>query len=247
MSPAIAVRIDKFDEVLRRAQTHWNAGEIDEAEGCCREVLAAWPGHADALHLQGMIADARGDIDLAIECLYDASLSSYSPAIYSSNLAELYRRKGLFVEAQRAARRAVATDPNLAPAWNNLGLVLQDAGQLEESRICLERVVALRPRWAEGHHNLGNVLSQLGLVHLAAWRHLIALTLNRDFPNEQRNRAHQQHARARGDEFAPACTDAQRGTRLTDRYVRRDAEADMAQYRYMAALEALDPLQVFPS
>ncbi|MBK3844638.1 tetratricopeptide repeat protein, partial [Paraburkholderia aspalathi] len=39
---------------LSRAQAHWNAGQADQAEMLCQQVLAAWPGQADALHLLGL-------------------------------------------------------------------------------------------------------------------------------------------------------------------------------------------------
>ncbi|MEA3120130.1 MAG: hypothetical protein QOI13_3400 [Paraburkholderia sp.] len=148
MLNAVASETFSIPDALRRARIHLNAGEADEAEKLCRRVLAVWPGQADALHLLGLMASARGHLDLAIDHLHQACLPPLAPAVYSSNLADLYRRKGLLAEAEAAARRAVAKDPNLVPGWNILGMVLQEAGKFEQSRACLERAGALKLNWA---------------------------------------------------------------------------------------------------
>ena len=36
-------------------------------------------------------------------------------------------------------------DNSMVAAWNNLGIILQEAGKLEDSLSCLERVLALQP------------------------------------------------------------------------------------------------------
>jgi Flp pilus assembly protein TadD len=46
-------------------------------------------------------------------------------------------------------RRAAAFAPNLAAAWNNLGIIPQEMLKLDESRVCLERALALDPNNAE--------------------------------------------------------------------------------------------------
>jgi tetratricopeptide (TPR) repeat protein len=154
MFEAVASKTFSIPEALRRARIHSNAGEADEAERLCRYVLAAWPGQADALHLLGLLASARGNLDLAIDLLRRACLPPRAPAVYSSNLAELYRRRGLLADAEAAARRAVAMDPNLGRGWNSLAMVLQAAGKLEESRACLERASALKLNWAEARSTM---------------------------------------------------------------------------------------------
>jgi len=132
-------------EALGRAHAHWNAGQADQAEQLCQRVLAAWPGQAEALHLLGLMAHAYGNLDLAISHLREACRAPRAPAVYSSNLAEMYRQKGLLADGEEAARRAVAMDPALASGWNNLGIVLQEAGKFAESLECLERAIALQP------------------------------------------------------------------------------------------------------
>src|ERR1700735_1991025 len=104
-------------EALGRAHAHWNAGQADQAEQFCQRVLAAWPGQADALHLLGLMAHAYGNLDLAIAHLRQACMAPRAPAVYSSNLAEMCRQKGLLTEGEEAGRRAVTMDPTLVLGW----------------------------------------------------------------------------------------------------------------------------------
>ncbi|WP_207005578.1 tetratricopeptide repeat-containing sulfotransferase family protein [Trinickia mobilis] len=232
-------------EALGRAHAHWNAGHADQAEQLCQRVLAAWPGQADALHLLGLMAHAYGNLDLAISHLRHACLAPRAPAAYSSNLAEMYRQKGLLPEAEEAARRAVAMDPALVSGWSNLGIVLQEAGKFNESLDCLERVIALQPGWAEAHNNLANTARRLGRMDRAEPHYRQALTLNPSYAEAHSNLAFLLSSQGRYDE---AAAEAQRAIelkpRLVDAYLNL-AEVELSRHRHDAALRALDMLGAF--
>src|SRR5215470_376588 len=136
-SPAIDIAA-----TIERARAAWRAGRADEAEMACRQVLAVWPGQGDAMQLLGLMAYAYGNLDLAIAHLRQACQSPRAPAVYFSDFGEMCRQGGLLAEGEHAARRAVALQPNLTAAWNNLGIILQEALKLEESRSSLERALA---------------------------------------------------------------------------------------------------------
>src|SRR5208282_3368796 len=136
-------------ETIERARAAWRAGRADEAEMACRQVLAVWPGQADASYLLGLMAHHYGNLDLAIAHMRQACQSPRAPAHFYSDFAEMCRQDGLFAEGEQAARRAVALAPNFAAAWNNLGIILQEMLKLDESRLCLERALALEPGNAE--------------------------------------------------------------------------------------------------
>src|ERR1700744_1820199 len=154
-------------QALGRARAHWQAGQADQAEMACQQVLAVWPGQSDAMHLLGIMAHAYGNLDLAIAHLRQACQAPRAPAVYFSDLAEMCRQRGLMADGEQAARRAVAMAPNQAGAWNNLGIILQETGRLDESRLCLQRVLALQPDNAQAHNNLGNTCKRLGLLDQA--------------------------------------------------------------------------------
>lgn len=245
MSSAPASNTSTITEALTRAHAHWNAGQADQAELLCQRVLSAWPGQADALHLLGLIAHAYGNLDIAIAHLRQACLAPRAPAVYSSNLAEMCRQKGLLDEGQEAARRAVAMDPNLVSGWNNLGILLQEAGKLEESLACLERVVTLKPDWAEAHNNIGNTFRRLGRLGDAARHYEQALALNPGYAEAHSNLAFLLTARGQYDDAAAAARRAiELNPRLADAYLNL-ADVEAARHRHGAAMQALDALQAF--
>jgi tetratricopeptide (TPR) repeat protein len=230
---------------LSKAYGHWNAGQSDQAEQWCQRVLVVWPGQADALHLMGLMAHAFGNLDVAIAHLRQACLAPRAPAAYSSNLAEMCRQRGLLVEGETAARRAVALDPNLIEGWNNLGILLQEAGKFAESRVALERVVASRPQWAEAHNNLGNTCKRLGLLDEAQRRYEQAIALRGDYAEAHSNLSNL--LVDRGD-YVAAEESARRAIeynpQLVDAYLNL-ANSQCSRQRYVEALRWLDALAGF--
>jgi len=178
--PSLAPSLD-IGATVERARAARRAGRIDEAEMACRQVLAVWPGHADASYLLGLMAVEFGNLDLAISHVRQACQSPRAPAYYFSDFAEICRRGGLLTEGEKAARRAVALQPNMAAAWNNLGIILQEALKLEESRACLEQALQLAPGDAQTLNNLANAFKRLGMAGEAEKRWRAAIELKPDF------------------------------------------------------------------
>lgn len=234
-----------IQEALTRAYAHWNAGQAEQAEMLAQRVLAAWPGQPDALHLLGLMAHAYGNLDLAIVHLRQACLAPRAPAVYSSNLAEMYRLKGMLPEGEEAARRAVEMDPTLVSGWNNLGIVLQEAGKLEQSRACLEKVVALNPAWPEAQNNLGNTWRRLGQMDRAEACYRQALALNPSYAEAHSNLAFLLSTQGSYDEAAQHAQQAiDLNPRLVDAYLNL-ADLEVSRQRHHAGLRALDMLSAF--
>jgi tetratricopeptide (TPR) repeat protein len=234
-----------IQEALSKAYAHWNAGQADQAEVWAQRVLAVWPGQPDALHLLGLMAHAYGNLDLAIAHLRQACLAPRAPAVYSSNLGEMYRQKGLLPEGEEAARRAVTMDPNLVAGWNNLGILQQEAGKLEESRASLERVVALSPDSAEARNNLGNTWRRLGRMDEAQVCYRKALELNPSYAEAHSNLSFLLSSQGLYDEAARHARHAiDLSPRLVDAYLNL-AEVEAARQRYDAALRVLEMLNPF--
>ena len=232
-------------EALSRAHAHWEAGQADQTELLCQRVLAAWPGQADALHLLGLMAHAYGNLDLAIAHLRQACMAPRAPAIYSSNLAEMFRQKGLLAEGEEAAQRAVAMDSTLVSAWNNLGILQQEAGKLEASLACLEKVILLKPEWAEAHNNLANTCKRLGRLDRAERHYQQALALNPGYAEAHSNLAFLLTARGAYDQAEAEGNRAiELNPRLADAYLNL-ADAQLARHRYGEALRTLDALYTF--
>ena len=211
----------------------------------CAQVLAIWPGHPDASHLMGLMAYDFGNLDLAIGYVREACRSPRAPAIYFSDFCEMCRQGGLLAEGEQAARRAVALAPDLAAAWNNLGIILQEALKLDESRSSLERALALEPDDAQTINNLANTLKRLGLASEAETRWLAALELRPDYAEAFSNLANLYNDQGQFDRAESMARHAiGLSPQLTDAYVNL-AGVEAARHRPAEALHALDELLAF--
>lgn len=241
-APAAGISIE---QAIGMAHAHWDAGQADQAERLCQQVLAAWPGHSDAHHLLGLMAHAYGNLDLAIDHVRKACQSPRTPPLYYSNLAEMYRQKGLLVEAEQAGRTAVALDQTLSASWNNLGIVLQEAGKLDESKACLERVVALKPNDPEGYNNLGNTLKRMGRLEEARRYYDLAIGRNPNYAEAHSNLANLLNDIGLGDAaLASARRAIDANPRLNDAYINA-AAAEISRNRYQEALRWIDMLLAY--
>ncbi len=176
-------------EALQQAYAHWNAGQAPQAETLCRRILVASPGQADASHLLGLIAHGHGQPALALELLRQACRSVAAPAVYFGNLAEVCRQQGLLAEGEAAARHATHREPGLVMAWNNLGIILQEAGRHADSISCLEQVVEIQPHSPDARNNLGNSYAAANRLHEARDQYVKALTLRSDYAEAHSNLA----------------------------------------------------------
>jgi tetratricopeptide (TPR) repeat protein len=145
-------------ELLEAGLGHQQAGRLPQAEACYRQILAVQPGHADALHLLGVVAYQVGRHDVAVELIGQAiKLNGQNPA-YFSNLGVALKAHGKLDEVVAAYRQATRIKPNYAEAYSNLGYALWDLGRLDEAIAACRRAISLEPGLAEAHCNLGGML-----------------------------------------------------------------------------------------
>ncbi len=98
-----------------------------------------------------------------------------------------HQRNGRLEEAIPEYTRALALNPNLAEAYNNLGIVLRATGRPEAAVACYRRAIALKPRTASSHSNLGNALRDLGRFEAAVASHQQAVHLDPKNPDTLHN------------------------------------------------------------
>ncbi|MDB5981087.1 MAG: uncharacterized protein JWQ69_2102 [Pseudomonas sp.] len=234
-----------MSEAVTLAHTQWSAGQAQQAEQLCLRILAKWPQQSDALHLLGLIAHAYGRPDLAVTYMRQACQAPCATASYFSNLAEMSRQQGLLAEAEQAGRQAVALNPELVDAWNNLGIILQEVGKLDASLDCLERVVALRPDAAPAHNNLANTYRRLDRQDRAQWHYKQALILDPDYAEAHSNLSFLLSSQGHYDEAVAAGRRAiELNPRLTDAYL-NIAEAETKRLQHGQALHWLNTLHTF--
>lgn len=146
-------------QVVDLAYRHWNASQNAQAEQIRWQVLQAAPEHPSALHLVGLLAFMHGNLARAIDYIRRACMAPSAPATFHSNLAEICRQAGRMTEAEAAARRTLAIDPQLSAGWTNLGIIPQESGNSKRASAALSAALAVSPS-PENHNNIGNALNE---------------------------------------------------------------------------------------
>ena len=149
-------------EAFRIGSAHHQAGDLEAAEAAYRQVLSALPGHAECLHLMGMLAYQTGRGELALGHLRRAAALRPSAAEYHNNLGGVLRDLGRPGEAIVAYRKALRLQPGVPDIHRNLGCALADAGQLAPAEDSFRAALRLNPFYVDAANDLGKVLAALG-------------------------------------------------------------------------------------
>jgi tetratricopeptide (TPR) repeat protein len=173
--------------LLAEALQHHRAGRLADAELLYRRILMIDRGHADSLHLVGLIAHARGRHDLALSMIRQAVANNPRAASYHVSLGHVHVDQGRIEAAIACYRRAVDLAPDLPAAQGALGNAVMRQGRLVEAIECLRRAVALTPDEADAHNNLGIALRRSGQPEAAAACFRQAVACRPDFAAAHNN------------------------------------------------------------
>jgi 2-polyprenyl-3-methyl-5-hydroxy-6-metoxy-1,4-benzoquinol methylase len=122
--------LSRIPDLLARGRRHQQAGQLSEAEGCYRELLAIDPNHFDGLHRLGMVAQQLGRSDLAARLIGKAlALHDPSPALHDTRTPD---------RSKPAVPRRY-----LAAAHSNLSIVLTAVGDLPAALKAIQRSLQL--------------------------------------------------------------------------------------------------------
>jgi len=163
---------------LQRALAAHAAGRFDEAEFCCRLVLAADKKQFDALHLLGMIEFQRGRFNEAHLLIRQAVKINSRSVQARSNLGLVLQQLDRPEEALAALNKALSIEPDNLLALNNRGHVLWRLKRPEEALLSLDRALAIKPDYADALCNRGNALVDLRRLEDALASYDQALAIN---------------------------------------------------------------------
>jgi tetratricopeptide (TPR) repeat protein len=144
------------------ALEYQQSGRLAGAERICWQILAIDPGHADSMHLLGVINYQSGRYGVACEMIGKALAINNKIASYHSNLGTVLMAQGKLDHAATCYERALALKSHFATAHLNLGGVLHAQGKFDEAAARCRRALALDPNLAQAHSNLGAVLHAQG-------------------------------------------------------------------------------------
>ena len=98
-----------------------------------------------------------------------------------------WKQAHIYAEQETLWQDTLAKNPASWMAYNNLGTVLDEKGQIDEAMRQYQAALRLKPDYAEAHFNLGNALSRKGQMDEAIRQFQEALRLKPDFAAARKN------------------------------------------------------------
>ncbi len=144
------------------------AGRLAEAAQGCRRILDAAPGHADSMHMLGVLALQTGRPADALAYFGAAIERSSRSALYHANRANALLALGRAAEAEAACRDALRHQPAAAEAWATLGHALSDQARAPEAVAAYREALRRNPRLPDLHTALGLALHDMARLEDAA-------------------------------------------------------------------------------
>ena len=176
-----------LSQLFATAVQHHQAGQLAQAEGAYRQILAVDKNHVDSLHFLGVLAHQVGRNDAAVEFIGKAiALNQQIPECHY-NIGLAYRALGRMDDAIAHNRKAIELRRDYVEAHLNLGNALNERGELDEAARSYDRVIDLKPDHAEAHYNLGNVLTAQGKLAEAVAYFERAIDLKPDYAQAYNN------------------------------------------------------------
>src|SRR6516164_4569266 len=165
LTPNLAGEVGvSFDtnQALEQGRGLHQAGRLQEAEHCYRQILAVDPNHADGLHLLGVIAHQTGHNEAAVDLIGQAIARNSRVADFHCNLGSALHALGRVREAEAHYRRAIKLNPNHVESYNNFGNALKQRGQLDEAELCFRQAHQANMQASEGLLEWAEILDLLG-------------------------------------------------------------------------------------
>ncbi|WP_414395893.1 tetratricopeptide repeat protein [Synechococcus sp. O70.2] len=161
------VTLDTFVAILEAAIRQHEAGDLQQAEGAYRQVLALQPEQPDALYFLGILCYQTGRLEEAAAHLAKAAQLRPDQAAFQSNLGAVYQALGKLEAAIGCYRQAVALQPDHLQAFYNLGLCHFQLGQYDQAELYYRRALALQPQDPQILTDLAHIERQKGRLATA--------------------------------------------------------------------------------
>ena len=235
----------QISELLSKAISLHQAGNLNEAEALYRTILSSNSKHFDALTLLGNIYFHRGNLEEGVRLIgLSLDINPKQPGALNNRgnaLCDLKR----YDEALTSFDTAIALKPGYAEAYNNRGNALNDLNRPDEALASCNQAIALKPGFAEACNNRGNALNDLNRPDEALASFDQAIALNPGYAEAYYNRGNALKDLKRPDEALPSYDQAialkpgyaeaynNRGVAFND--LKRHAEA-LASYDQAIAL-----------
>ena len=180
--------VGKNAELFAKAVSFHQLGNLPKAKQIYEQVIAAQPGHFDALHLLGVIAAQTHNPIHALDLISRAIKINPNSAEPHYNLGNVLRDLSRIEEAIVSYNKAISLNPYYINAYFNRGIALQDLGRFDEAVISYEDVIKINGNLAEVYNNRGNALKALNRIKEAIESFDKAVLLNPKYAEAYNNR-----------------------------------------------------------
>jgi tetratricopeptide (TPR) repeat protein len=140
---------------------HFRAGRHHDAKRCCERALEVDPGHADTLHLAGLLALHDKHYDHAVEWLTRAIRQDPKPN-YLASLGTALQQQGRYEEALKVFDKATQLSPDDAELWRQMGDILVQQQHHDRALLTYQHALKLNPDHPDALYKSGALLSQFG-------------------------------------------------------------------------------------
>ncbi len=158
-----------------------------EAEPMLRDLVAADPRDAAALHLLGLLCWNSGRRQEGVALVQRAVAAAPGNPYFLNNLGAILFTVGNTAGSEAAVRRALQIDPKYADALCNLGNVLRTRRDLAGAFAAYSAAVQQAPGMAAAYNNLGLIHYMEGRKADAEASYRKALELDPTFPEVHNN------------------------------------------------------------
>uniref|UniRef100_A0ACD5GTH0 Tetratricopeptide repeat protein n=1 Tax=Desertifilum tharense IPPAS B-1220 TaxID=1781255 RepID=A0ACD5GTH0_9CYAN len=176
-------------ELLNRALSHHQAGELQQAQRIYQQILAIDPQCVEAIQLLGTVTHQLGDSQSAIAYLRQALTINPNYAEAHNNLGDALWQSEQSIKAIECYQSAIALKPDYLDAYNNLGIALRHHHQPQAAIEAYQKAIALQPNRADAYNNLGLAYRDLGEIESAIAQYQRAIQLNPNYADAHLNLA----------------------------------------------------------
>jgi len=157
-----SARQRKADQLLLQGLAHHRQNQLEDADRFYASVLEQDPRHPDALHLSGVRARQRGDLDASLRLITEAICQNPTMGLYHHNLACTLTLLKRDVDAVASLLQALQLNPGDLESMLMLAerLILLD--RQDEALAVYQQICALAPRSKEAYLAQGGRLAAAG-------------------------------------------------------------------------------------
>lgn len=146
-------RVRKVRTLFEEALSFYRAGGYQSAMDRLNELATLWGRSEEVLNLMGLVFLGMGQWPQAEALFEEACQVDPSSRNARLNLARAHYEAGC-ARSRDVLSKLVQAAPEMAPAWFNLGIVLEAQGELESAHEAFCKAVALEPNDAQARAHL---------------------------------------------------------------------------------------------